>query len=478
MLMAMFLVGRHVLLPVVTGVIVESPAWDAGVKWGDRIQRLGDQPIETFEKLKFAVVEMEPNTPVSLVVERDGRHVALTISRPKKRELGVFCGSATLEIEEVNPVSPAGKAGLQPGDVLVSVDGRPLRSSADFRQQELASPGRPLRLGIERAGRPVTIEVEPRAIPTPDPGFTIRVPREVGFVRKGFPAEGKLKQGDRITEVNGKAVDGWWDIEEAVAEGPDVVVLKAERGAEAFEIELPRQPGPWLIDSLGVAPRPTYIVESVHGQSTPPLQPGDEIVKAGKHDMRESIRHGLLYEPPEAILAVLGETEHITVRRGDAELEVALSAGERQVGDLGIQRKVTTVFRQETLLASIVPALEKTAEAAKLVYVILRKLVQADVKGSGVAGPLGILQITYISATQGLSQLFYLVGMITVNIGVLNLLPLPPLDGGRLLLLAYEKLRGRAPSRKVQEALIMTGVVLLLGVILLATFNDVKRIFF
>ncbi|MFW6164099.1 MAG: site-2 protease family protein, partial [Planctomycetota bacterium] len=93
-----------------------------------------------------------------------------------------------------------------------------------------------------------------------------------------------------------------------------------------------------------------------------------------------------------------------------------------------------------------------------------------------LAGPLGTLQLSAGAAAQGLEELLRLVGMITVNIGVLNLLPLPPLDGGRLLFLGYEKVRGKAPNRRVQEIVFIAGIVLLAFVLLLATKNDIGRI--
>ena len=108
---------------------------------------------------------------------------------------------------------------------------------------------------------------------------------------------------------------------------------------------------------------------------------------------------------------------------------------------------------------------------------VLRKLLSRDVKTDAVAGPLGILQITYSQAQRGWSHLFRLVGMITVNIGVLNLVPLPPLDGGRLVFLGYEKARGKAPNRRVQEIVFLAGFALLLMVFIGATFNDITRFF-
>jgi regulator of sigma E protease len=113
-----------------------------------------------------------------------------------------------------------------------------------------------------------------------------------------------------------------------------------------------------------------------------------------------------------------------------------------------------------------------------LVYVVLKKLCTQDVNAKSIAGPLGIFQIMYVSAFQGWGRFLWLVQLLTVNIGLLNLLPIPPLDGGRLVMVGYEKLRGRRMSQKLQEVILIAGVAVVLMIFVFATFNDVRRMFF
>jgi len=479
MLMGMYLVGIEIPTSRVSHVVVASPAWDAGLRYGDRVTRLDGQPIETFDDLRLAAIQTAPDTPVPMIVERNGKDVELRLIRGKgKQEIGVFCAFLTTRVHRVSDGTPAEAAGLQPDDLLVSIDGKPLRGWPDFRRRILANPGRTVQLGLLRGNEAITVAVAPEPTPRPDPGFSLHLPREIGVVRKGFPADGHLEVGDRIVNANQTPIERWWDIEDAVANGPQTATLTVERAGNTLTIELPRGEGLRLTDTLGIAPRATYVVADVHGQSEPPLQPGDEIVEVDGQDVATAIAEGMLYTPTDDIAGALARAKHIIAVRGEERLEVAITPGERAVGKLGVEQKPDSVYRKETLLGSFIPAVKKTGESAMLVYVIFRKLFSADLSANSVAGPVGILQITYMSAQRGWSDLFYLVGMITVNIGVLNLLPVPPLDGGRLLLLIYEKIRGRKPSRKFQEAVIMTGFVLLVGVILLATFNDFRRIFF
>jgi len=475
--LAMFLVGVRTALPKVSHVVIGGPAWQAGLCYGDRVVRLGDREIHDFDELRLAALETPADRPVTLVIERDGKQVELSVVRPRaKQELGIYCSFIATKVRAVVPGSPAEKAGLKPNDELVSVDGHRLRGWSDFRRRVLASPGRPIELGIRRNGKPLTLTATPEPQEVPDPPFRVTIPAQVGFVRPGFPADAKIKAGDVILAANGKQVRDWWELEDAVAEGPSRAVLEIERQKAKLRIEVDLRPGQRLTDTLGIAPRPVYVVTEVRGATNPPLRPGDELVKIGRQDVERSLLHGALYTPLDDILTAIARAGRVTVRRGKDEIEVTFEPGKRTVGMLGVEQQVVSAFVQRSLPGAIVPAARETARAAALVYVVLKKLFSGDLARDSVAGPVGILQATYASAQQGLARLLRLIGLITVNIGVLNLLPIPPLDGGRLVLVGYEKVRGRQPNRKVIEAILTVGFVLLLGLILFATFNDIQRL--
>jgi len=476
LMMGVYLIGRDMLMPQVSHVLIDSPAWEAGVKHGDRIERFGDEPIETFAQLRIAVLSSPSGESLPLVVRRGGQTLTLDVTLPRQEELGVVCAFESAEVSLITPGSPAAEAGIEKGDVLKTFNGEPIRGWTHFRRCVLSSPGETVTLGIERGGSPLTVEVTPKPLPRTTPGFTVRLPREVGGVRKGFPADGTLKVGDRIVKVNDRAVEDWWAIEDAVAEGPATVSLTVERGEETLTVELDRAWGHRAADTLGVTPRLTYIVADIQTTTEPQIQPGDELVTVGEDVARAFRERALLYRPPRDVLPDIAGVKSVTVRRGDETFEIAIQPSEMEVGQLGIKATCRSTLFKAGLIGSLKPAFVETVAAAKLVYVVLRKLIGRDVPSGAVAGPLGILQITYTQATQGFSEFLHLIGMITVNIGVLNLLPLPPLDGGRLVFLAYEKLRGKAPNRRVQEIILLTGVALLVVVLLWATKNDIVRI--
>ena len=504
---AMFLIGREVPQAKVSHVSVGSAAWHAGVKVGDEIKGLDGREVETMDDLIQAVIGSPAEEELSLVVERGGERVELAATREKREMLGVGCQFVVPTIKEVVPDSPADEAGLEAGDVILSVEGKPIRTWQDFRRIIHAHCDLPVRIEIERDGVRQTIEAVPEGKEVADPGFTIRLPAEIGEVRKSSPADGKLKVGDRIVAVNGRKLDaqaGWGEIEQLAADA-DKLVLTVERGngpigitefparlaasvagelsgdrkAKPFAVELAKESGIGLADSVGIVPRAAYIVTTIEDSDLAPgLQAGDEIVKAKGERVAEIVRLGLLYLPSEDVLSRLAKAGTLEVwRPSEGQLvEITLEPGTRELGQLGVWPTPATVFRQESLGGSFGPAVRETAKAGMLVFTVIRKLVGADVKGSSIAGPVGIFHLILIKAREGWAQLFWLVHLLTVNIGLLNLLPIPPLDGGRLVMVGYEKVRGKRMGRKAQDFLILAGIALLLLIFVYATFNDLRRL--
>ncbi len=106
----------------------------------------------------------------------------------------------------------------------------------------------------------------------------------------------------------------------------------------------------------------------------------------------------------------------------------------------------------------------------------LKGLVSKKIGFESVSGPLGITEVIYKQADQGLAQLLFLMALISVNLGVLNLLPIPVLDGGHLFFISLEMIFKRPVPMFIQEKAMYLGLALLLGLMLFATFNDVARI--
>ena len=143
---------------------------------------------------------------------------------------------------------------------------------------------------------------------------------------------------------------------------------------------------------------------------------------------------------------------------------------------IGIQPNGEVVKIYHTGLESLKFAFDETVEASKLIFKSFEKLVVGDVPLKEVGGIVQIADVTSKAAKISLSVLLTIVALISVNLGVLNLFPIPALDGGHILFNIYELIFRREINERVLVTLTYCGWALLLGIMVLATFNDIMRL--
>jgi len=144
---------------------------------------------------------------------------------------------------------------------------------------------------------------------------------------------------------------------------------------------------------------------------------------------------------------------------------------------IGIAPKgeIETVYRNP--FEAVPYALTKTIEASKLIVLGLQKLIQGIVPVDQVGGVISIVQVTSSASAIGFGALLTLTALISVNLGILNLLPIPALDGGHIIFTLYEMVVGKKPNEDVLYRLTVIGWVLLFGVMFLGIYNDLNRIY-
>jgi len=483
MALLMLVAGRDYPVSRVAVIQLGGPAWTAGIQHGDLITSIDGEPVETDEDVRLVTTTCPKDTPIPVTVDRRGETVTLSATIPEGKYLGIDCRLPTTTVRKVRAGSPAADAGIQPGDTITHVNGQRLHGWNDFRGHILPNADKSITLTLEGDSRtsPADGKRETRTVnatPTPEDmkraGFTVHFPTTVGLIRPGTPAAQQLKGGDHITAVNGQAVATWQQVEDAVAASAPEVALTVERDGKTTDVSLQRSPSVRVTDSLGIAPELVLVVSAVDQPTTPALLPGDVIVKVKGKDTHTELRASL-YTPKDDLLISLGTLSPVTVLRGEEEIEIAFEAMEYQVGLIGVETRPEAIYRKLGLFEAVGPAFKKTYSMFTLSVTLVGKLVSGAFPFDKLMGPVGIIQHTYTSARDGMAELFYLVHLITVSIGVFNLIPIPPLDGGRIVMVIYEKIRGKAPSRKFQEILILSGVGLVLIIFVTATFNDIRR---
>ncbi len=144
---------------------------------------------------------------------------------------------------------------------------------------------------------------------------------------------------------------------------------------------------------------------------------------------------------------------------------------------IGISPKGEIVVVSYAFFDALGRGFDKTIESATLIITGLQKLIEGVVPTSEIGGVISIVQVTTSASESGIVALMMLTALISVNLGVLNLLPIPALDGGHIIFVLYEMIFKRAPNEEIMYRLTLVGWVLLIGLMFLGVYNDLNRIF-
>jgi regulator of sigma E protease len=145
---------------------------------------------------------------------------------------------------------------------------------------------------------------------------------------------------------------------------------------------------------------------------------------------------------------------------------------------IGVEPIVRMVFKKYGFLESLRLGFDKTIESVDLTLITLKKLLTFNLSIKTLGGPVMIAQMSGQAAAAGLSTFLSLLAMISISLGILNLLPIPVLDGGLILFLIIEAIRKKPLSRKVMEVSQSIGAAVLITLIAVVSYNDVMRMFF
>jgi regulator of sigma E protease len=304
-------------------------------------------------------------------------------------------------------------------------------------------------------------------------------PAIVGVVTAGSPAAGAdIRPGDRIVSVAGRSVNTWEQVLMAVG-------TKAERevsiGLLRSGMEITRKVTPaaikqsrFEIGDIGVLPNVHPHVKSV--------QPGSAAEKAGlKADDMVLVVDGrpitFSYHLKEAIAKHPEQLLTLSiVRNGQQQTIQATPARVGNEGLLGINIGDEIVKIKPGMGQAISLSVQKNIEYGRLIFQTLWGLFTRETSPKQLMGPVAIAQLSGESAQLGWIALFSLMASISLNLGLLNLMPIPVLDGGHILIMALEGLARRDFSMRVKEKMLLAGFVLILTLMVTVIYNDLTRI--
>jgi regulator of sigma E protease len=300
----------------------------------------------------------------------------------------------------------------------------------------------------------------------------------VGVVEPGSPAQrAGLMVGDRIVSIDGKTSPDWEEVHTRIMinaeRALDVVV---HRDGQDVRLSLtPDRETPNGTGDAGFKPR----VESIIGQilegdpaDRAGLEVGDEVLAVDGISLETAGR-----EVSDMIQDVPAATFSLTVLRDGKTFEVAVTPVVREGRRLiGVDLRSKTILIQESFPQAFSRSVDKNIEYGSVLFQVLARLIRRDLPMRSVDGPIGIIRVTTQFAALGIIPLIHLMAMISLNLAVMNLLPIPILDGGVMLLLLIESLMGRDLSMQIKERIVQAGFVVILTLMAFVLYNDVVKL--
>ena len=304
-------------------------------------------------------------------------------------------------------------------------------------------------------------------------------PAAIAGVMKDSPAQAAgIQAGDQIVSFAGAQNPSWNRIalELALAAPGHTLPVVVERNGQRISMSVATDVQPFAV--VGYPAEPVLVGGLISGAAAEGagLREGDAIVAAGGQPMRSP------YELSEFIQKNGGKLLELEIERNSQQRMVQLAPAWGDPGDgkarwlIGINYRFATVERSYSVPTAVAKAAEFHVVLASKMLSMIGQLFTGRASIKQMQGPLGIVQESTRAARRGFGDLVSFMALVSLNLGVLNLLPIPILDGGHIMMLGIEGVLRKDLSLKVKERILTTGMVLLLAVFLFVTFNDITRL--
>ncbi|WP_461832228.1 RIP metalloprotease RseP [Aquifex sp.] len=308
----------------------------------------------------------------------------------------------------------------------------------------------------------------------------LKEPVVVGYVEKNSIAKKVgIKPGDRIIKVNGYEIKSWEDLRDAFinlsVKGVKETTLLVERNGKLVRFKVPVSDVTTGKGRLGIAPYIPPVVGKVR-EGSPAyqigLKPGDVIIKVNGEEIKT------WYELVEKVRKSKGPLS-LTIKRGSEIIErtvVPAIDPRTKIPFIGIQPRTETVVEKHSLGEAFSLALSRTYELTVLTFKTIWGLITGSVSFKTLGGPIAIAQFAGQAAESGIIPFLSMMAFISLQLAIFNLLPLPILDGGLILLFALEWLRGRPLPEKFKEYWQKAGLAIILTLMAFVLLNDILRV--
>ncbi len=302
---------------------------------------------------------------------------------------------------------------------------------------------------------------------------------KIGEIAKDSPGfKSDLKVGDTILKANGKQIKDWNKFKHIILTHPNhTMSLLIDRNGERKDIqvktEFNKEKGGGYLGVSPFIPPVIGIVEPESPAYKAGIRKGDVVLfingkqMSSWNDMTRSIHNNA----EKKIL--------LTIKREKEQLKISVMPKLNKtlnIGLIGIIPEMKTITRKYGPIGAFVQGCNQTISLTVLTYRSIWMLVKREISPKTLGGPIMIAQLADKQAKAGLINLFYLLALISINLAVLNLLPIPVLDGGHIVFFLIEVIKGNPVSEKGLEWATKFGIALLVTLMVYVTFNDIMRV--
>lgn len=523
--------------PCVVGAAIPGmPAWEAGIQPGDVITKINGEETNSFMDIirssafSDGDIKMEGIHPdgkefeVEITPDRTGTRPQIGLLQSQSLQIPVYEDPGT-SVTARGTAAAKAEPSFKQGDTFKTVDGQTIKNYAQMQRIFAEKSNQTLKTGIVRKGTPDTDVVEITV--GNNPFRTLGLWMDIGpieAIQKGSPADrAGLKVGDKITHIDGQ------DVGKAInplrlpnyfstkaGETVPIVVSREQDGAQPAEVSLnvvPLDNPAWLerpifsntplaVGSLGIAFHviPTALkVEEGSPAEKAGIQPNDRIKKIkillpdndqpsdweglkevsyefGDKNMNWAnafwelqIRPGWPVELTYSHKGQINEAKLMPWVNPNQEPNEQWSLPTRGVKTMTLRE----IQQADSMGQALSMGVQYTTNSAKDIYLTLRSLVTGRVSPLELSGPVTIAKVAYEVSNDGYAQLLLFLGFLSVNLAVLNFLPIPVLDGGHMVFLCWEGITRKRPNEQVLAAATYVGMIFVLGLMIFVLYLDI-----
>ncbi len=414
-------------------------------------------------------------------------------------------------IYDVQPKGVAAKAGLQFGDRITSINGLTISSWEEMSQAISALPGKQAQLQIERSGKMLDVEVVPDTVKGTDLIGRTREIGRIGVANVAVPAVIYIESADSIAATSGLrtgmrilsvTVDGetrdiqfFRELElylrATIESGKSKITLNVaethkdgtanlER-AQAISLDLKTANKPFSLNDLGIQDGQLLVGDR---KQVSQLQKNDRIIAWNDKALNSFFEYLSAQEDHRV------DSVNLTIQRGFERMtiQVPLELVDRQMPSGKVEIYILRVQmlgalaepkpnieRHDDLFSAVYFGVAHTWKQTKNLTTIIANLFTGQLPIKALGGPISIAVVAGGAAEAGWQVFIDTMAVISINLALLNFLPFPALDGGQILLFSFEAIRRRRLSEEALEHFQKIGFVIILALVVLATYNDVSR---